>query len=415
MRVGRRIALWLATAGLLLGSISGPRPTVAAEPEDVKRIAVLTTVWRKRSHADVIAGRILQSDTFDDRGRRWPLKIVSAYVDQVGDDDLGGPMAKKYGFPIATSLESALTLGGDRLAVDGIVVICEHGDYPESESAQIVYPKRRFFEAIYRVFDQSGRVVPVFNDKHIADNWQDAKWIVDEAERRKVPMIAGSSVPTWRRSPETAGPRGEPVAEACVLYYGGAEIYGFHAVDLGQALFEGRAGGESGVHSLRVRKGAEVWTALRQNAAARSLVASAMSRDPSAKPIETVESLVRDPLWFEVHHRDGLVVHYLMLNGAVREFVASWRLAESAAGEVSGSVHCLLDDDSGLFRHFGTLTDQINLLIQTGQPPYPVRRTLLSSAILHEMMVANTRNELDRETPHLNWGYTSKWTWKPPQ
>lgn len=414
MRGYRRSTLWLAIAAVLLGSLAGSSAAVAAEPDAVRKIAVLTTVWRKRSHADVIAGRILQSDTFDDRGRRWPLKIVSAYVDQVGQDDLSRPMAEKYGFPLAPSLESALTLGGERLAVDGILVICEHGDYAESDSGQVIYPKRRFFEAIYRVFDRSGRVVPVFNDKHIADNWLDAKWIVDEAERRKVPMIAGSSVPTWRRAPETAGPRGEPVAEACVLYYGGAEIYGFHAVDLGQALFEGRAGGESGVRSVRVRKGADVWTALRENGSARSLVAAALSRDPSAKPFETLETLVRDPLWFEVRHRDGLVVHYLMLNGAVREFVASWRLGETAAGDVSGAVQCLLDDDSGLFRHFGTLTDQVNTLMQTGQPPFPIQRTLLSSAILHEMMVANTRNERDRETPHLNWGYTSPWVWKSP-
>jgi hypothetical protein len=391
-----------------------PGAAGADTPPEVRRVAVLTTLWRRLSHADVIAGRILQSDTFDDRGRRWPLKIVSAYVDQVGSDDLSRKMADRYGFEIAPTLEAALTLNGDQLAVDGVLVICEHGDYPESPTGQIVYPKRKFFEAVYRVFDRSGRVVPVFNDKHIADNWTDARWIVEEAERRKVPMIAGSSVPTWRRVPETAGPRGEEVAEACVLYYGGPEIYGFHAVDLGQALFEQRSGGETGVSKVRVRKGRDVWPALREHPSAPALVAAALSRDPTAKPFAQLEQSVSDPLWFEVHHRNGLVVHYLMLNGATREFVASWRLAGSAPGSVSASVQCVLDDHSGIFRHFGTLTDQISHLVTTGKPPFPVRRTLLSSTILHEMMTAYTRNELDRPTPHLDWGYESNWVWTPP-
>lgn len=412
----RNCFVYVLIVGIIgLFAVISERPVRAAEGTvEAKRVAVLTTVWRRFSHADVIAGRILQSDTFDDRGRRWPLKIVSAYVDQIGEDDLSRKMAAKYGFEIAPTLEGALTLGGDRLAVDGVIVICEHGDYPESSTGQVMYPKKRFFEAAYRVFDKSQRVVPIFNDKHIADNWEDARWIVEEAERRKVPMIAGSSVPTWRRVPETPGPRGKKVSEACVIYYGGAEIYGFHAVDLGQALFEGRQGGETGVSKVRVRKGAEVWPALREHPSAPSLIEAALTRDPNAKKPAQLPDVVRDPLWFEVHHRDGLIVHYLMLNGATGEFLSSWRLAEKGPKEVSGSVHCILDDHSGLFRHFGTLTDHISTLMTTGKPPFPVRRTLLSSAILHEMMTGYTRNELDRTTPHLDWGYQSEWVWKEP-
>ena len=51
---------------------------------------------------------------------------------------------------------AALTLGGDKLAVDGVLLIGEHGDYPMNEKMQKLYPRYEYFQKIVEVFTQVG-------------------------------------------------------------------------------------------------------------------------------------------------------------------------------------------------------------------------------------------------------------------
>ena len=90
-------------------------------------------------------------------------------------------LSEKHGFPIFNSIEDALSLQSDALAVDGVLSIGEHGDYPTNSKGQKLYPRKRFFEGITRAFRQLGQVVPVFSDKHLGPVWEDAKWMYDQA------------------------------------------------------------------------------------------------------------------------------------------------------------------------------------------------------------------------------------------
>src|SRR5437868_5886652 len=109
----------------------------ASAQETLPRVAVITTVWRHNSHADVIASRLVQGYTLDGQGEFPKLKLVSAYVDQFPANDMSRRLAKEDGFRIYDTVAGALTLGGEQLAVDGVLLICEHGDYPRSESGSI--------------------------------------------------------------------------------------------------------------------------------------------------------------------------------------------------------------------------------------------------------------------------------------
>ena len=91
-------------------------------------------------------------------------------------DDLSRDRAARFpAMKIYPTIAEALTCGTGKLAVDGVVVVGEHGDYPKTPKGQVQYPRYRFFEEIVAVFRSSGRSVPMFNDKHLSWNWEWAK------------------------------------------------------------------------------------------------------------------------------------------------------------------------------------------------------------------------------------------------
>ena len=60
----------------------------------------------------------------------------SLYTDQVPKTDMSRDLAKKHGFKIYKTISDCLTLGGKTLAVEGVLSIGEHGNYPENEKGQ---------------------------------------------------------------------------------------------------------------------------------------------------------------------------------------------------------------------------------------------------------------------------------------
>src|SRR6185436_3145055 len=61
-----------------------------------------------------------------------PLQVVSLYVDQRPDGDLSRQRAADHGFTIYPTIADALRCGGSKLAVDGVVIIGEHGKLDEA-------------------------------------------------------------------------------------------------------------------------------------------------------------------------------------------------------------------------------------------------------------------------------------------
>src|SRR5881628_2338780 len=106
------------------------------------------------------------------------MKIVSLYVDQKPEGDLSEARAREFGFKVYPTIAEALRCGGDKLAVDAVMIIGEHGHYPRNEKGQILYPRYEFFKQCVDVFEKDGRSVPVFNDKHLSYSFEKAKWMV---------------------------------------------------------------------------------------------------------------------------------------------------------------------------------------------------------------------------------------------
>ena len=94
-----------------------------------KKIAAIITEYRPRSHADVIVTKFLKGFPTDDGLIPPRVEIASMYIDQFPENDIGRDLAAEHDVPIYPSIVKALTLGGRELAVDGVLLIGEHGDY----------------------------------------------------------------------------------------------------------------------------------------------------------------------------------------------------------------------------------------------------------------------------------------------
>ncbi len=372
-----------------------------------KKVAAVITVYTHWSHADVIVGKILEGYNYDG-GAGPDMKLASMYIDQTPAKDMSRDLAKKHGFTIYPTIESALTLGGERLAVDGVLCIGEHGDYPKNAKGQILYPRRRFFEAVCKVFEKSKKSVPVFNDKHLSATWADAKWMFDKARELFMPFLAGSSIPlTWRR-PELKLPRNCPLIEAVQVGYGPFEAYGFHALEGLQCLAERCKGGETGVKAVQCLQGPAMWEALDSGRWSKSLLEAALARVPAHAQGDYREPTARakDAGLFLIEYRDGFRAAVLMANGWVHEGDGG---AFTFAGRLQGqdelvSTHFYLQQPDP-FGHFAYLVKAIDSMMRTGHAPYPVERTLLTTGILDAVMTSRAEKHRRVETPHLDIRY----------
>jgi len=376
---------------------------------DRKKIAAIVTTYFPYSHADVIVTKFMKGIPTDDEGRRPPrVDLASLYLDQIDVRDIGQSLAWWHRVPLYQSIRAALTLGGRELAVDGVLLIGEHGDYPLDELGRQMYPRRYLFEQVCGVFASSGRSVPVFNDKHLAYNWADAQWMVDRARQLKVPFMAGSSLPVCWRRPFLEHDLDTPLEEALVIGYGGIESYGYHALETLQCMVERRQGGETGVASVQCLEGDAVWEAGRAGRWSREL-AEAASAAIEEKPEGPMEQHCPNPAAFLIEYRDGLRAAVLMLNGYVADF--------AYAGRVNGQVQaCEFYLQRGFpHGHFNYLALNIEEMFLSGVPTYPVERTLLATGLVDAVMNSRHRGHVRLDTPHLEVTYRSyeHLPWRP--
>ncbi|HET7767505.1 MAG TPA: hypothetical protein VFN74_01950, partial [Chloroflexota bacterium] len=99
----------------------------------MKTVAALVTEYRVRSHADNIVTRLIEGYELHWTTVPPSVRVASLYTDQVPANDISRDLCAQYGVPIFPTIREALTLGTDSLAVDGVVIVGEHGDYPYNE------------------------------------------------------------------------------------------------------------------------------------------------------------------------------------------------------------------------------------------------------------------------------------------
>ena len=380
----------------LAASASAAVAAAATPSGDPKKIAAIITEYRSGSHADVIVGKYLEGFNQDQRPPYPRSKIVAMFTEQVPKDDLSRGMAKKYNVPIFRTVQEALALGGERLAVDGVLLIGEHGEYPSNDKEQKLYPRFEMFLKITDVFRQSARAVPVFNDKHLSFSWRQAKRMVEISRELQFPMLAGSSAPVAWRVPAVDTPFGEAQKYAVAISYSGLDIYGFHVLEALQAVVDRRRGGETGVRAVQCLENQDCWNFIDQNGWVKRLFELALRHSGTRKPGDA-KALVKTPTVFVVDYNDGLRGAAFLMTGMVEDFT----VAVDVEGRAT-PVSTLMNLQPGRpYHHFGCLVQKIESMFETGKAPYPVERTMLTSGILDFALESRMQGYKKLETPDL--------------
>ena len=418
MKISRRQLLASAAAAVPLGSIS-PGNTAWAAERRRPQIAALTTVYRKYSHSQHMVDRFLEGYGWEGRPHQPAMDVVSLYVEQKPEGDLSREREQRYPrLRLYPTIAEALTLGGSELAVDGVLLIGEHGDYPNNEKGQKLYPRFEYFQQVVEVYRHSGRTAPLFNDKHLSWKWEWAREMVDIARQMSFGFMAGSSVPVARRLPSIDLPWGADVEEIVCLRGD------FHGLEAMQSIIERRRGGETGVRAVELLRGDRFWEGLEAGSwdaggFDRRLLNAAISRSNKIVPVRssygvvfpTVDDMRRmspdsSALRFEYvdgtkatqvrfrarpGERDGGVVHDCAI------------AARFKGGELFSTLMYL--PYYAMRNFFNPQVHHMESLFLTGKSPYPVERTLLTSgmdAIAHELSFGN---QVHLETPHLHVQY----------
>jgi hypothetical protein len=363
------------------------------------RLAVILTTYFAGSHGECYCTKLLEGKQFDDHFEEPRCEVAAIHQMEIIPPDLGVPTAKKHGVPMYHSVASALCCGGDELAVDGVVLIGEHGTWPTNAKGQQMYPRRELFDQVVGVFRQAGRVVPVFNDKHLSWNWTWAKYMGRAIQEMRIPWMAGSSLPYAKYQPFVPLPRGKKIDHVIAIGYGGMDSYGFHALETGQFVVEQRAGGEVGVQSVQCLSGSDVWKAHAEGRWPQDIAATALAAvwEPHGKP----QDYTRDVWAFDIEYRDGQRMTVLMMNGYCEEFAFAYRPVGKR--DIIAASYKL--DPVPRLKHFSATVRALEDMFLTGKPTQPGERTLLTTGMLSYLIESHYRGGVRLETSDLDIAY----------
>jgi hypothetical protein len=396
--------------GLMLAS--GPPASMLAASKRRLKVGAVITAFTYRSHAQVILENFVADYLFNGKRTSPGMDVVSLYADQFPEGELGREFAAKYKIPIYKTISEALCLGGDKLAVDAVLSIGEHGSYPVNNKGQTEYPRKRFFDEIVSVFRRSGKVAPVFNDKHLSYRWDWAKEMYDTARAMKIPFMAGSSVPLAQRRPPLELPDRAKIQEAVSIHGGGVESYDFHGLEVLQSIVEARHGYETGVERVQFLQGDALWKAADAGLWSPSVAQAALDAEPnSGRP--PAKELIRPPKPGDtgapfvshgilINYRDGLraIVLAAATGGGIH-----WHFACRLAGEQSPRATSFYVGPWNNRNLFKALSHSIQTHFRERRAPYPVERTLLVTGILDAEMESRFLGSKPMDTPQLAISY----------
>ena len=377
------------------------------------KIAAVVTEYRKFSHGQHIVDRFLEGYGWNGRHHMPEMDVVSLYVDQRPEGDLTAERVDRFPqMKLVPTVAEALTLGGNDLAVDGILLVGEHGKYHRNEKGQHQYPRYELFQQMVSVFRTTGKVAPIFNDKHLSWNWDWARQMYDQSIELGIPFMSGSSLPVTWRTPQVEMPLGAGVKEAVCVCYGGVDSYDFHGLETLQCMVERRDGGEHGVVWMEAYKDEKFWEAHHKGVWSRELFEAALTRSHTITPsrpgfnnpfpnINELKKLCESPVAYVYKHADGLQSTMLLMSGLLQDFNFAARIGGQSKPLSTQMYLPMPPARSTLASFFSPQVNNVEQMFLTGKASYPVERTLLTTGLTAAAVDSLHQDGKRLKTPHL--------------
>jgi hypothetical protein len=383
-----------------------------AEPPRRPRVAAIFTVFRFRSHAYDLLENFFKPYLFSGKLVDPGVEVVSMYADQFPSDDMAREVSQRFKVPLYPTIEDALTLGTGGLAVDAVLSVVEHGEYPTNSRGVVMYPRKEFFDQALGVMQRSNRFVPFFNDKHLSYRWDWAKEMYDVSRACGIPLMAGSSVPLAQRRPALDLPPNADIEEAVAIHGGGIEVYDFHGFELLQSFVESRRGGETGITSVELLTGDALMKAAEAGRWSRELARAAMQAEASMgeqprglnKTNGPADPNIEPSHGLLLTYRDGLRATVLKVGSSANR----WNFACRLKNDPQIRATAMFNGPWGNRNLFKALSHAAQDFFRERRAPYPVERTLLASGVLDAAMWSHELNGHPICTPNLEWSYSPR-------
>ena len=370
---------------------------VAQTPKKKPRIACLVSYWGlPTSHADWIVNKLIDGYWWKGKATPSQVEVVSVYVNQFDTSLLAQKVCKAKNIPIYKTVGEAVTLGGKDLAVDGVVIVAEHGNYPKDLKGRWLLPRWWIYQQVMQVFEQSKRSVPVFNDKHLAYSWNEAKWMYDKSRELGFPLTGGSSIPIYYRTPEIELTPDTPLKNGLVIGGMADEGASFHCIDVLQSFMDRRKGGETGVKSVQSIRGPEAWNWVEANPWAHNLIEAV--RKKFDLPPGHFEKGELTPQQAKRAHRRSMPTNLCIVEyndgtkaASISGSGVGWTFAGDIEGKTGPTIISMLGWPGPISQYHAANAHE-HWLIQmmlTGKEPFNAERLLLSTGITNHYMDSN--------------------------
>lgn len=374
----------------------------------LNKLAFLLEDFSSGSPAQHLVDRFLMGYARDGEFHKPGQREVSAYVMMTNEGGFD-KRAEDFGLRVASTAEQAVD------GADAVVVV--------SRKPGVMANDRLLRIAL----DRAPEGAACFVHGALSSNLALGREAVSVARSRKISLLAGSALNVAHRLPAVEVPAGTALSEALIVVQinqvmgpgqsgagsgtlGGAEM---NALEGLLPIIERRAGGESGIRSIRWMEGDDIWKAGDKGLWSRPLLAAALSRSnsPQGDPVldgrtqdifglGLVRKLARQPVAWQLTHHDGLKTTILVLDGVVNDFNFAVR---SSNGRTFSAQ--LFRAPPPVEQHYSLLMATIEDFLRGGASPWRVERNLLIAGLLENFRRPLARSGRVVETPDLALAY----------